>query len=86
MPRAWFSVRDSITLSFDTLDASGTQDTSGLSTGLKLQCPGDIIAQSDACDVKTYSMFASVSHLLSKNALVGVSYDLAKQDGLLSNP
>jgi hypothetical protein len=73
-------------ISADTLDASGTQDTSGLSMGLKLQCPGDPIAQSDECDVKTYSMFASVSHLLSRNALVGLSYDLAKQDGFLSNP
>jgi hypothetical protein len=73
-------------VSADTLDASGTQDTSGLAGGLKLQCPGDMLAQSDQCDVTTYSMFASVTHLLSKNALVGVSYDLAKQDGFLSNP
>jgi hypothetical protein len=73
-------------VSFDTLDASGTQETSGLATGLKLQCPGDMLASSDECDVKTYSMFASFSHLLSRNALVGVTYDLARQSGFLSNP
>lgn len=73
-------------ISSDTLDASGTQDTSGLSGGLKLQCPGDMLATSDQCDLKTYAMYASFTQLLSKNALVGVSYDLSRQTGFLSNP
>jgi len=73
-------------LSADTIDASGGQGTSGLGGGLKLMCPGDMLATSDQCDLKTYSMFAGVSQLLSKNAVVGVSYDLVKQNGFLSNP
>lgn len=68
----------------DRIDASGSKG--GLSGGLKLMCPGDMVASSDACDLKTYSMFASVSHLTSKNSLVGVSYDLSYQEGFLSNP
>jgi hypothetical protein len=72
-------------VSSDTIDASGTQNTSGLSGGIKLMCPGDMLPVSDACDLKTYSMFASASHILSKNALVGVGYDLVHQDGFLSN-
>lgn len=73
-------------ISSDTLDASGTQNGSGLSGGLKLQCPGDMLATSDQCDLRTYAMYASISHLLSKDALVGVSYDLSRQTGFLSNP
>lgn len=69
----------------DNVDASGVQG-GGLSGGIKLMCPGDMVAASSSCDLKTYSMFASVSHITSKNSLVGVSYDLAYQDGFLSNP
>ncbi len=70
----------------DNIDASGTQDTSGLSGGIKLMCPDDMIAESDACNLTTASMFASVSQITSKNSLVGISYDLSRQDGFLSNP
>src|SRR5690606_8180563 len=73
-------------VSADRLDASGTQEPSGISEGIKLMCPGDTIAMSDACNLTTYSLFASFTHLLSRNALAGVSYDLAYQDGFLSNP
>lgn len=74
-------------VSFDTLDASGSQGGgSGLVGGLQLQCPGDMLATSDQCDLRTYAMYASVSQLLSKNALVGVSYDLSRQTGFLANP
>ncbi len=71
-------------VSADTINASGSQD-GGLSGGIKLKCPGDILATSDDCSLNTYSMFASFSHILSRNSLVGVSYDLAYQTGFLSN-
>lgn len=71
-------------VSADTINASGSQD-GGLSGGIKLKCPGDILATSDDCSLNTYSMFASVSHITSRNSLVGVSYDLAYQTGFLAN-
>ncbi len=72
-------------LSSDELNAAGSQSGGGLGGGLKLMCPGDMTAVSDACNLTTISMFASASHITSRNSLVAVSYDLAKQDGYLSN-
>lgn len=68
----------------DEVNASGSQD-GGLSGGIKLKCPGDMLATSDDCSLNTYSMFASVSHITSRNSLVGASYDLSYQSGFLSN-
>jgi hypothetical protein len=56
-------------LASDEIDASGVQQTSGLGGGLKLMCPGDMTAVSDACPLTTYSMFASASQLTSRNSL-----------------
>lgn len=38
------------------------------------------------CPLTTYTLFASASQILSKNALVGVTYDLVRLDGYQSNP
>jgi hypothetical protein len=73
-------------VSADNLDASGSQDSSGISEGIKLMCPGDPIAQSDSCDLRTYSLFAWFSHLTSRNSVVALTYDLAHQQGFLANP
>jgi len=69
----------------DELSAAGTQDSSGISEGIKLMCPGDTMAQSDSCPLTTYLVFVSLSHLTSKNSVVGVSYDLSHQEGFLAN-
>lgn len=69
----------------DEIDASGTQDSSGISEGIKLMCPGDVTAQSASCPLTTYLMYVSLSHLTSKNSVVGVSYDLSRQEGFLAN-
>jgi hypothetical protein len=71
-------------ISVDTVNASGSQD-GGLSGGIKLKCPGDMLATSDECSHNTYSVFASASHITSKNSVIGASYDLAYQSGFLSN-
>jgi hypothetical protein len=72
-------------LASDEIDASGVQ-SGGLAGGIKLMCRGETMPISDACPLSTYSMFASASHITSRNSLVAVSYDLARQTGFLSNP
>lgn len=71
-------------ISGDTINASGAGE-GGLVGGIQLMCPGDAMAQSDDCNLTTKSVFASLSHITSKNSLVGVSYDLSLQDGFLGN-
>ena len=73
-------------VSADKVDASGAQGSGLGGGGIRLMCPGDTSATSSACNLNTYSMFASLSHITSKNSLVGVSYDVAYQDGFLANP
>lgn len=69
-------------VSKDTISAAGAQSPMG---GPQLQCEGDVMAQSDDCPVTTYAVFASFSHILSRNSLVAVTYDLGLQDGFLAN-
>ncbi|MBL9016480.1 MAG: DUF3570 domain-containing protein [Myxococcales bacterium] len=38
------------------------------------------------CDLSVYALFASASQILSKNMILGVSYDFASLDGYQSNP
>lgn len=71
-------------VSADTLSARGSQD-GGLMGGILLRCRGDAMATSEECDLKTYSMFASVTQITSRNSLIGISYDLSYQSGFLAN-
>jgi hypothetical protein len=73
-------------VSSDRMDASGSQDPGGLGGGIQLQCPGDMGPVSDACALTTYVLFASASQVVSRNAVVAVSYDLAHLDGFQANP
>ena len=71
-------------LSKDKINNEGAQSPMG---GPKLLCDNDaMIADQTECPLDTISLFTSASHLLSKDALIGVSYDLAKIDGYTSNP
>jgi hypothetical protein len=67
----------------DQVNNQGSQSPMG---GPKLLCDNhDSVADATECPLNTYSLFTSASHLLSPNALVGVSYDLSKSHGFLSN-
>jgi len=71
-------------LSKDTINNEGAQTPMG---GPKLLCDNtQAVADQTECPLDTISMFTSASHLLSKDALIGVSYDIAKIDGYTSNP
>ena len=70
-------------ISRDRMDAAGAQGALG---GIRLKCPGDTTASSIGCHLTTSSMFASATQIVSKNALVAATYDLAYLDGFQSNP
>lgn len=67
------------------------KDTVGVSTqgGLDnrmLQCEVGVRVESPECPLDTYSLFLSASQILSRRALIGVSYDVAALRGYTSNP
>jgi hypothetical protein len=70
-------------VSRDSMDAAGAQGALG---GIMLRCPGDTSASSKGCHLTTFSGFASVSQIVSRNAIVSATYDLAYLDGYQSNP
>lgn len=67
----------------DTRDVSSRQSALG---GLKLQCPGEPIAESVSCHLNTYLVSVSASQIVSRNAVVAATYDLQYDDGYQSNP
>ena len=67
----------------DTRDVSSRQSALG---GLKLQCPGQEAAYSIACHLTTYQGSFAASQILSRNLVVGATYDLAYLDGYQANP
>lgn len=71
-------------VSLDELNNEGAQSPMG---GPKLQCNGLSLEPGDAtsCPLRTYSLFTTASQIVSRNALVGLSYDLAKVNGFTSN-
>jgi len=70
-------------VSFDEINNSGAQSPMG---GPKLLCDNrETMATATSCPLDTYSLFTSASQLLSKNAVVGISYDLSKVHGFTSN-
>jgi hypothetical protein len=71
-------------LSLDKLNNEGLQSAMG---GPELLCDNDDpTSLAKECALNTYALFTSVSHLLSKHAIVGISFDLAKNSGFTSNP
>jgi hypothetical protein len=50
-----------------------------------IQCDVTSPTTSDECALTSYSAFASVSQIVSKNAIVAASYDIAKLDGYQAN-
>lgn len=67
----------------DSISNAGAQSPLG---GPLLQCSNASTALADHCALTTYSGFVSASQILSKTALVGVTYDIAKLDGYQANP
>ena len=67
-------------LSKDQISAASAQGPS-MPT---LECnPGESFTE---CDLTVKALFASASQILSKNAVLGVTYDVSKADGYQSNP
>jgi hypothetical protein len=65
-------------------DKIGTTTEGGLGA-LTLECaPGE--DPRSKCDLTTLSLYGSVTQILSRRALVGLSYDISTQDGFTSNP
>jgi len=71
-------------VSRDRVDNKGLQSAMG---GPLLLCentkPSSLATE---CPLNTWAVFTSASQLISPNALVGISYDLARQTGFTSNP
>lgn len=70
-------------LSSDTVTNAGAQSPMG---GPLIQCDVMSPATATECNLTSYSGFVSVSQVLTKNALVAVSYDLSYLDGYQANP
>ena len=67
-------------LSLDTVSAAAAQGP-GM---IQLACePGDALSE---CDLKTYGLYLSAAQIASRDAVIGISYDLAKLSGYQSNP
>jgi hypothetical protein len=67
----------------DKRDLTSRQSDLG---GLKIQCEGETSAASVSCPLVTYMASASVSQIVSRNAVVGATYDLSYLDGYQANP
>jgi hypothetical protein len=71
-------------VAFDKLNNEGLQSAMG---GPELLCDNnDPTSLAKACPLNTYALFTSASHLLSKDALISISFDIAKNSGFTSNP
>ena len=70
-------------VSLDTLDNSGIQGAMGTP---EIQCDNDSTDTMKECKLNTYALFTSASQLLARNAIIGVSYDIAKMHGFTANP
>ena len=71
-------------ISIDTVTNAGAQSAMG---GPKLLCDNtQKTATETECPLDTYALFLSGSQLVSRNAVVGASYDIAKMSGFTSNP
>jgi hypothetical protein len=75
-------------LSSDRVDASGAASALG---SIKLLCKDDVEhgitkAMSDSCPLTVYNAYATVAQIVSKDAVVGATYDIAYLDGYQSNP
>jgi len=69
-----------------SLDSVSTTTAGGFAGGA-LQCdPHVTTSTADACSLDTYSAYASFSQIVSKNAVVAVTYDLSSMHGYQSNP
>ncbi len=69
-------------ISSDTITNAGAQSPMG---GPLLRCDVTSMATSSSCGLTTYVGFLSASQILSKNIVVGATYDIAKLDGFQSN-
>ena len=70
-------------IALDSVNNDGAQSPMG---GPLLRCDNDAENPTEThCPLNTYAMYTSVSQITSKNSLVGISYDLAKQSGFTSN-
>ena len=68
----------------DTITNAGAQSPMG---GPLLACDArETLGTEAKCALTTYVGFASASQILSKNALVAVTYDVSKLDGFQANP
>ncbi len=70
-------------VSSDNITNAGAQSPMG---GPLIQCDVTSTVTSPQCDLTSYSGFLSISQIVSKNALVAVSYDIARLDGYQANP
>jgi hypothetical protein len=75
-------------ISSDRADASGAQSPMG---GPRLLCKDDVehgmtVGNSIACPLTIVNALASASQIVSRNAVVGATYDIAYLDGFQSNP
>ena len=70
-------------VALDEVNNEGAQSPMG---GPRLLCDNnDTVADATACPLNTYSVFTSISQIVSRNAVVGLSYDIAKVHGFTSN-
>jgi Protein of unknown function (DUF3570) len=68
----------------DTITNAGAQSPMG---GPLLACDArETLGTETRCGLTTYVGFASASQILSKNALVAMTYDVSKLDGFQANP
>lgn len=68
---------------FDSINNEGLQSPMG---GPLLLCDNDtMVASETECSLNTYAIYTSASQLLSKNIVVGLSYDIAWMKGFTSN-
>jgi len=65
-------------------DTIGTSTDGGLGA-LTLECERGKTPKAD-CDLTTVGLFLSASQIVSRRAIVGLSYDLSSQRGFTSNP
>ena len=70
-------------ISLDTLTAAGSQEPSQIT----LACnPADLANQQTSCPLNIYSGYASLSQILSRDMLGGLTYDVSDLRGFQSNP
>ena len=70
-------------VALDRLNNEGAQGPMG---GPLLRCDNAAMTATEtSCSLDTYAVYTSLSHVLSKNSIVGITYDLAKLSGFTSN-